>query len=51
MLNASSANSRSTIIFELIVGVTVIAAVGLGVYQLQHPELTQQQQIQAAFEH
>ncbi|HEX7259566.1 MAG TPA: hypothetical protein VF272_01390 [Candidatus Saccharimonadia bacterium] len=51
MLNASTAESRGSIIFELLGGILLIGAVSLGVYELQHPELTQQQQIQAALEH
>jgi hypothetical protein len=50
MLNASSVGSRSSLLAELICGIAIIAAVGLGVYEIQNPDLTQQQRIQAAFE-
>ncbi len=50
MFNATTIDSRRFIIVELVAGLALIAMVSIGVYELQHPELTQQQQIQAAFE-
>lgn len=46
LINGSSRGG--SVVLELIFGALLIASVGLGVYQLQHPHLTQQQQITAA---
>jgi uncharacterized membrane protein len=46
----NGASCKSSVAVELIVSVMLIAGVGLGVYTIQHPHQTAQQQMMAALQ-